>query len=78
VDSQIFKEKVRMMFKKREAAEPSAQPAFSVEQISWTSAVVVEALVRILDKKGFVTKEELLDEVKEVQAQVRQQMGEQA
>jgi len=38
----------------------------SIQEIAVSNMVSIEALVRILVKRGFITKEEIMDEVKQV------------
>ncbi len=38
----------------------------SLEEIAVSNMVSIEAMVRVLVKRGFITKEEIVDEVKQV------------
>jgi len=38
----------------------------SIQEIAVSNMLSIEAMVRILVKRGFITKEEIMDEVKQV------------
>ncbi len=51
-----------MIFKKKK----SKQKSISVDQMCYTNALCLEAIVNTLVKKGICTKEEVLSEVKKL------------
>ncbi len=44
----------------------SEEKQVSIQEIAVSNMISIEALVRILVKRGFITKEEIVDEVKQV------------
>jgi len=44
----------------------SEEKQVSIQEIDVSNMISIEALVRILVKRGFITKEEIMDEVKQV------------
>ena len=51
--------------KKRNSAM-SEEKQVSIQEIAVSNMVSIEALVRILVRRGFITKAEIMDEVKQV------------
>ena len=48
----------------------------SIEDLVYSQMIQLEAMTRLLVKRGIITKEELLDEVKAVNAEQHRQAGE--
>ncbi len=44
----------------------SEEKQVTIQEIAVSNMVSIEAMVRILVKRGFITKEEIVDEVKQV------------
>ena len=44
----------------------SEEKQVSIQEIAVSNMISIEAMVRILVKRGFITKEALMDEVKQV------------
>jgi len=44
----------------------SEEKQVSIQEIAVSNMISIEAMVRILVKRGFITKEEIIDEVKQV------------
>jgi len=44
----------------------SEKKQVSIQEIAVSNMISIEAMVRILVKRGFITKEEIMDEVKQV------------
>ena len=44
----------------------SEEKQVSIQEIAVSNMISIEAMVRVLVKRGFITKEEIMDEVKQV------------
>ena len=63
--SEMAKPQTNKSMQKRNSAM-SEEKQVSIQEIAVSNMVSIEALVRILVKRGFITKEEIVDEVKQV------------
>ena len=58
------------------AQKLDSKETVSWEEISYSNMMEQEALLRILVKKGIVTKEEFLEEIKQLQIELAAKRGE--
>jgi len=65
-----------MVFGKKKNAEKLMKVNLSPAQMFYTNALSIEALVNVLERKGILRKEEVLDEIKKLGAERKNKMEE--
>ena len=56
-------------------SEPKDRESVALEDLVYSEMIQTEALTRLLVKKGIITKDDLMDEVKSVNAEQHERAG---
>ena len=65
-----------MIFKKKKSDEKLIKVELSPTQMFYTNALSIEAIVNVLERKGILKKEEVLEEIKKLGAERKNKMEE--